>query len=445
MEDLKLTETIAVNRGEGALLVRRGKLVVLSGPDQGKTVVVGQEGLSMGSAEDNGLVLSDPTTSRHHVVIEESSGGYLVRDLGSTNGTLLNGIRIREAYLSYGACLEIGNTQLQFVLFEDRVDVLPSEKTCFGGVVGQSVNMRTIFAILERVAGTGATVILEGETGTGKEMIARAIHDNSPRADKPFIVFDCGAVARNLIESELFGHEKGAFTGAAGARAGIFEQADGGTVFLDELGELSMDLQPKLLRVLENREVKRVGGSRSAKINVRVIAATNRDLVQEVEQGGFREDLFYRLSVFQLKIPPLRERKEDIPELTNNMIRKLAAEYECKGGVTSLTEISAETLEILKSHSWPGNVRELRNVLSRALALGDHIEIRPGDLLRSPAGEQPEDAMGGLAGRSLEDIEKIAIMKTLETLKGNKTKAAKALGIAYSTLYEKLKKYGIEA
>jgi len=253
-------------------------------------------------------------------------------------------------------------------------------------------------------------------------------------------VFDCSAVAENLIESELFGHEKGAFTGAAAARQGVFEQADGGTVFLDEIGELSVDLQPRLLRVLENREVKRVGGNRTLKVNVRVVAATNRNLADEVARGSFREDLFYRLSVLRLHVPPLRQRKEDIPLIAGQVMAGLAREYD----IEKPPSVHHETFEILKSHNWPGNVRELRNVLSRALAMGDRETIRPRDLLLSASSPAGREDPGSLAGRPLDEIEKAAIIQTLRTHQGNKTKTAKALGIAYSTLYEKMKKHGIK-
>jgi transcriptional regulator with PAS, ATPase and Fis domain len=289
------------------------------------------------------------------------------------------------------------------------------------------------------VSSTDVTVVLEGETGTGKELIARAIHAHSSRAERPFEVFDCSSVAENLIESELFGHVKGAFTGADRERKGIFELAHEGTVFLDEIGELGLDLQPKLLRVLESREVRRVGGTHSTRLNVRMIAATHRDLAQEVRQGRFREDLFYRLSVLKLHIPPLRDRKEDIPLITSQLLKNLASGY----GIAEYPKVIPETFEILKSHHWPGNVRELRNVLSRALAMGNQVEIQPKDLLLSSTSASFKKKIDSLAGRSLEEIEKAAIIQTLKAHHGNKTQTAKDLGIAYSTLHEKIRKYGI--
>jgi DNA-binding NtrC family response regulator len=247
-------------------------------------------------------------------------------------------------------------------------------------------------------------------------------------------------VAQNLIESELFGHEKGAFTGATSSRQGVFEMAQGGTLFLDEIGELGLELQPKLLRVLEAREVKRLGGSQTRRINCRLIAATHRDLAKESREGRFREDLFYRLSVLGLRIPPLRARKVDISLVTCQLLRNLSSEY----NIVSPPKLAPETVDILNSYDWPGNVRELRNVLSRALAMGTRTAIRPKDLLVSADSESADQKIDSLIGKSLEEIERTAIIETLKAHMGNKTQTARALGIAYSTLYEKIKKHRIQ-
>ncbi len=420
--------------------VRRGKVVVLSGPDRGKTLVVDRPELTIGSKEDNQLVLSDPTVSRVHAVLTESGGGYLIRDLDSTNGTYLDGVLIKEAVLDFGRTIALGETQMRFVPFQEKIEVFPSSENVFGDVHGESLEIRNIFGVLERVAPTDVTVVLEGETGTGKELLARAIHARSSRAKAPFVVFDCSSVAANLVESELFGHEKGAFTGAMYSRQGVFEMAQEGTLFLDEIGELGLDLQPKLLRVLEAREVKRVGGSQTRRINFRLIAATHRDLAKESKEGRFREDLFYRLSVLMLRIPPLRERKEDIPLVSRRLLKNLSVEY----NIAPVPELALETLDILNSYDWPGNVRELRNVLSRALAMGGRTVVQPKDLLLSPDSESDAQTMDALIGRSLEEVERAAIKQTLKAHHGNKTQTARALGIAYSTLYEKIKKHGIQ-
>src|SRR5262245_24142902 len=241
----------------------------------------------------------------------------------STNGTFLDGAEIKEAYIRAGAVIGAGASEFKFTPFEERIEILPSEKEVLGEMVGRSRAMREIFGLIERIGTTDATVLIEGETGTGKDMVARTLHTLSKRRDAPFIVVDCGAVAGTLIESELFGHEKGAFTGAVTARQGAFELASGGTVFLDELGELSLDLQPKLLRVLEQRELRRVGGSKTVKVDLRVIAATRKDLRSEVEKGKFREDLYFRLNVVPITAPPLRERREDIGLLLDHFLIRL--------------------------------------------------------------------------------------------------------------------------
>jgi transcriptional regulator with GAF, ATPase, and Fis domain len=305
--------------------------------------------------------------------------------------------------------------------------------------------MREIFGLIERIAPTDATVLIEGETGTGKDMIARTLHQLSPRADKPFIVVDCGAVAGTLIESELFGHDKGAFTGAVSARQGAFELASGGTVFLDELGELSLDLQPKLLRVLEQRELRRVGGTKTIKVDLRVIAATRKDLRSEVEKGKFREDLYFRLNVVPITAPSLRERREDIPLLIDHMFAKLAPDG---------TQLSDATRGALMAHDWPGNVRELRNVIERALALG----ADPG-MLVAPLGPdagtsakvQLRDALEFEPGLSFRDtkekwnelFERRYLTWLIKRAEGNISKAARDADMDRKYLHKLLRKYGI--
>src|SRR3954462_14290330 len=342
--------------------LRRCKLVVIKGAQRGTELVIASDTIRIGKAPENDLVLVDEAVSRVHFEIVRDAKGYLVRDLKSTNGTFLDSAEVKEPYLRAGSVIAVGGSELKFTPFEERIEILPSEKEALGEMVGKSPAMREIFGLVERIAPTDATVLIEGETGTGKDMIARTLHELSRRKGAPFVVVDCGAVAGTLIESELCGHEKGAFPGAHAARQGAFELAHGGTVFLDELGELSLDLQPKLLRVLEQRELRRVGGTKTLKVDLRVIAATRKDLRSEVEKGKFREDLYFRLNVVPITAPPLRERREDIPLLIDSMLAKLA-----QGGAVQLTEA---TRAALMAHDWPGNVRELRNVIERALALG---------------------------------------------------------------------------
>ncbi|MEK6656353.1 MAG: sigma 54-interacting transcriptional regulator, partial [Nitrospirota bacterium] len=400
----------------------------------GKEFVIDKGLLRIGSKKENDVVIADDTVSRHHAVIEEKKGQYIIRDLESTNGTFVNGLRVSEAFLNEGSIIKLGNTELRFIPVEEKIELLPSKKDRFGDIVGKSEEMKEIFGILEKISKTDATVLITGETGTGKELVAKAIHENSHRSKKPFVVIDCSAIARNLIESELFGHEKGAFTGAVSTRHGAFETANGGTIFLDEVGEIEPDMQPRLLRVLEAREIKRVGSTNIIPVDVRIIAATNRDLSAEIKKNRFREDLFYRLSVININLPQLRDRKDDISLLIDYFIKTNKAR-KVKG-------VAKETLDILINYRWPGNVRELRNVIERAIALGASDYIEPKDLiLLKPQASEKDTA--DLSGKTLEEIEKSAIIQTLKAHKGNKTTTAKALGIAYSTLYEKMKKYEI--
>ena len=293
--------------------------------------------------------------------------------------------------------------------------------------------MHRVAEMLGPLARAEVTVTLTGETGTGKDVLARTIHRQSARANGPFVVFDCGAVAANLAESELLGHERGAFTGALAAHAGAFERAHQGTLFLDEIGELPLDLQTRLLRVLGNRCIRRVGGTHDRPVDVRIVAATNRDLQTEVAAGRFRQDLYFRLAAAVVSVPPLRERREDIPLLTQRLLEDLGHEK---------VEVSAEALELLKQRPWPGNVRELKNTLACAVAFldGERLEARH---LRFPTAPEPRSELEPLplGGLRLERIEREAIAQTLRLTGGNKARAAEMLGIAPSTLYEKLKKY----
>jgi transcriptional regulator with GAF, ATPase, and Fis domain len=333
-------------------------VVVLSGSAKGTSRPLGDK-VRVGKAQDNDLVLSDDTVSRHHCELTRANDGVHVRDLGSTNGTRVQGARVSEAIVQPGTVLKVGEVEIALRPAARNVEVMPSDKTWFGAAIGRSLAMRSIFGVLERIAQTDATVLLEGETGTGKDVLARAIWTESAHAQGPFVVVDCGAVSYSLLESELFGHERGAFTGAIAARQGAFELADGGTVFLDEIGELPLDVQPKLLRVLETKEFRRVGGNKTLKTNVRVIAATKRNLQREVQAGKFREDLYFRLAVVPITVPPLRVRREDIPPLVQHILK-------ASGGAMT---VSDETMQALVAHDWPGNVRELRNVLERTVYL----------------------------------------------------------------------------
>jgi DNA-binding NtrC family response regulator len=440
--------TLALN---AASLTPEGSAWLLVEPPEGgpgRPVEIGVEPLVLGSAEGCAVQIDDPHVSRRHAEIRRTSDGIVLRDLGSRNGTQVGRISVKEAVLTSGAEIRIGTTNIHFEMGGEtgrlarlahepvRDEELAQVPARFGPAIGSSPPMRRVFALLGRLAPTELTITLIGETGTGKDVLAHAIHQASPRARQPFVIFDCGAVASGIIESELFGHEKGAFTGAVGERQGAFERAQGGTLFLDEIGELSLDLQPKLLRVLERRRVRRVGGGDDLPIDVRIVAATNRDLEERVRDGNFRQDLFFRLSVAVLQVPPLRDRRQDIPGLCEHLLVESGKQL----------RISPATMDVLVAHEWPGNVRELRNVLSAAAAMADGPTLEPRHLLffRGQRRRVATTDSMPLAGQSLEAVEKAAIEQTLRQCEGNKTRAAKALGIAASTLYEKIKKYGLQ-
>ena len=374
-----------VFEGERATVrrLRKAKLVVISGPEQGTEVEISKARCSGGRSIINDLVLTDKAVSGTHFEIVVRDDGYRLRDLKSRNGVFVGDLQVREVFLRPGVTFRTGQTQIQFQPTSDVVEIELSKKDRFDRVIGASPSMREIFASLEKVSPSDLTVLITGETGTGKELIARGIHNASSRKKKPFVVLDCGSIPRDLIESTLFGHEKGSFTGAIGQHSGCFEQADGGTIFLDEIGELDVTLQPKLLRVLEQREIKRVGGDKTIKVDVRVLAATNRDLRAEVNNGNFREDLYFRLSVVHVELPPLRERQEDVALIVQHFLRDVAS----RRGVT--LSFGQDAMAALVSHRWPGNVRELRNVVERAGALADGPVITRQDLVFGRDGPSP--------------------------------------------------------
>lgn len=374
-----------VFEGERATVrrLRKAKLVVIDGDDKGKEVELKTTRCSGGRSIINDLVLSDKSVSGTHFEIAVRDDGYRLRDLSSRNGTFVNDLQIREVYLKPGVVFRAGQSTIQFQPTTDIVEIALSKKDRFDQVVGGSPIMRECFASLEKISPSDLTCLITGETGTGKELVARGIHNASKRKSKPFVVLDCGAIPRDLIESTLFGHEKGAFTGAIGQQQGCFEQASGGTIFLDEIGELDIALQPKLLRVLEQREIKRVGGDRTIKVDVRVLAATNRDLRAEVNNSNFREDLYFRLSVVHCELPPLRERREDIPTIANHFLKDVAS----RRGMNM--SFGQDAMAAMMTHQWAGNVRELRNVVERACALSDGPVITRQDLTFGPTGPSP--------------------------------------------------------
>ncbi len=415
-------------------------------PSQRKVVLDGDL-FRIGSHPSNDLVLNDPEVSRFHCRLTRTDHSWTLSDSSSLNGTQLQGVRVRDADLPSPTCvLDLGGSRVRIaeLLPVGHMEIL--DRANFGELYGTSLPMRRLFAILERVATSESTVLIEGDSGTGKELVAAEIVRRGPRARKPFVIVDCSAISPHLIEDELFGHAKGAFTGADRDRVGCFEAAEGGTVFLDEIGEMPMAMQPKLLRVLESREVRRVGEVKPRKIDVRVIAATNRHLEREVNRGRFREDLFFRLSVVTVRLPPLRERLEDIDLLVRVFL-------EAMGAQASAHLFTREVLADLARHDWPGNVRELRNFVDRTVTLQ-----APGETVRSfsegdgpPSGTSPftaaqinidlsfRDAKAGVVAAFEADY----LTKLLDWADGNVSKGARKAGMDRMNLHRLIQRYGL--
>jgi len=422
-------------------LVDKLRLVAIAGADAGTAFESKRAHVLVGTHTSCDVVLADAAVSRFHFEIRsEPDGRLLIRDLESTNGTRVGGVSIVAAHLAPGAVIACGETQLRFEISADKVAVPTSARQRFGTMVGKSPAMASVFALLERAAASDSTVLLLGETGTGKEAAAESIHLESARKDGPFVVVDCGAIPAELLESELFGHDKGAFTGAVAAREGAFEAANGGTLFLDEIGELELELQPKLLRALERREVKRVGRSRYSPVDVRLIAATNRDLRAEVNAQRFRSDLYYRLAVLEVQLPSLREREGDLALLVERLLERLDVTPAVREEL-----LAPAQLERIARHGWPGNVRELRNYLERCVAFAAPM----------PIAEPPASAKAELAvdltrplkeqrERWLLPFERKYLAGLLERHRGNITQAARAAGVDRITFYRLLWRHGLK-
>jgi DNA-binding NtrC family response regulator len=401
--------------------------------DDGKRFTL-EEGTYLLGAETGAQVrLTGRGVSKRHAELRIKRGLHTLVDLESTNGTLINGARIKEAYLTPRDIITLGTCRLRFDPLPDEVRLSPSELDHFGSVYGTSLAMRRIFATLQRVAPMLTTVLIQGESGTGKDLLARALHTTGSRAAAPLVVFDCSAVSPELIASELFGHVPGAFTGASGRRKGAFESASGGTLFLEEL---PLDLQPKLLRALESREVRPVGSDQTVPVDVRVVAATNQSLQTMVRERRFREDLYYRLAVVRIELPPLRDRPEDIAGIVRFLMLNL-------GGPGGSVSLSDHALQVLAQQEWPGNVRELRNVLERSIALAPASKLEAKDLLLSTESEGGETKGSPVPHGSLQDNERELILRTLAACGGNQSEAARRLNIHRDTLRRKMVAYGI--
>ena len=438
----------------------------------GMTVEVrlGPKEVKIGRGHEADLQLPDRSVSRLHAKVFRVGRQYFLADLRSRNGTHADGKRITQLALEDGRMFQVGPFRIHFhrpvsgfpageeptvspgtataitdsfepepVRVTKRVDAHAVPDQAPFGLIGGSAHVRKLVATIRRVAASDVPVLIEGETGSGKELVARGIHDASARRERPFIVVNCGAISPELIESELFGHEKGAFTGATAQRKGAFELANSGTIFLDEIGELPLALQPKLLRALEQKEVKRVGGNDLLVADVRILAATNRNLREEIARKMFREDLYFRIGAITVPIPPLRDRREDVTPIARHFLSGMR-----RPASGPLPVLSPAALDVLISHDWPGNVRELRNAIQRAVVMTENGELTGPDFsfLRQAA-KPGADAESPSGLSRWEQAERTNILGELARQMGNKTKAARELGIAKSTLFEKLKRSGI--
>ena len=439
--------TVLLDRTGRELSYRRIAVHVVTGPDAGRSATADGGEIAVGTNQGNDLVLTDPSVSRHHCVFSVQVKGYQLVDLGSTNGTMIAGLGVEKVWLKPGALVDLGQTRVRFDVLDDRVREPLATEERWGRALGRSQGMRRLFALLPRLAATDSTVLLEGETGTGKSLIAEALHEASARKNAPFMVLDCGAIPPTLIESELFGHEKGAFTGAANARRGAFEAAAGGTVFLDEIGELPLDMQPRLLRALEDRQVRRVGGNDQIRLDVRVLAATNRDLRQEVNRGRFRSDLFYRLATVRLRVPPLRERRDDIAVLACHFWAQFAGEVGAAPPAALLTD--------WLKRDWQGNVRELRSAVERAVLFDDPAvwaEISAtislpdtGDSGTSRLDFDDAASFRVAKERAVAEWERGYVRELVRRHDGNLSRAARAARMDRNHLRELLRRHGVSA
>jgi len=441
--DAHATATYGVSRPNLVPDVRRFRLRVVDGPGAGQTFESTGERTSIGSHPLNDVLLDERTVSRFHCELVVDEKGVWARDLGSRNGTDLDGVLIKEAAVKNGSLLKLGRMQLRFEFSGEKTKLQLSEQPRFGSLVGSSVAARMSFALMERAAASDVTVLLEGETGTGKSQAAESIHRQSARRDHSFLVVDCGALPPNLLESELFGHEKGAFTGALTRRVGVFEEARGGTVFLDEVGELPLELQPKLLRVLEARDIRRLGTNVHVPVDVRIITATNRDLRAEVNAGRFRSDLYFRLAVVKIPLPPLRQRSDDIPAIVEKLLSGLGSDARVKA-----TLLDPAFVVQLQRAAWPGNIRELRNHLERCVVLQETLLPGEGEESSRPEESGPSVVDARVPypearRRALDNFERQYVEALLQLHGGKVSQAAASADIDRVHLYRLIKRHRV--
>ena len=421
------------------LPVRTLSVKVIGGVDAGLELADATETITVGIAEGNALRLTDPSVSRFHVELSRRGDKVLVKDLGSTNGTLANGLVLRDAAVPPGTMLQLGHTQLEVGSGQNRSIEL-AEGDALGPLKGQSPVMRALLARIDKAARSEASALLTGESGTGKELIAQALHARGPRAKKPFVTVDCGSLSPGLVASELFGHERGAFTGAERKHLGAFERADGGTVFLDEIGELPPSLQASLLGVLERQRFRRVGGTEDLSVDVRVVSATHRDLRAAVNANTFRLDLFFRLAVVKLDVPPLRARAEDLEQLITHFLREAGSE------ATLESLFPQDTLSALRAHQWPGNVRELRNLVESTLAMGEPQALEPASPSNTePSLPGPERTYKDARAELLNRFEAQYLAKLMAVTKGNVSAAARHAKMDRSHLIELLQRHSLRS
>lgn len=417
------------------------KLRVRSGPERGREIEVTRATITGGRSAVNDLVLSDGSVSTTHFELVLREGGVLLRDRGSTNGTWIGSLRIVSTWIDVGTVFSPGQRIEVELVTADEVEVPISPHDRFEELHGASPTIREVFTILEQAATASLDVLLHGETGTGKELAARALHARSPRVAGPFVVLDCAALPRELAEATILGYKKGAFTGALEDNAGCFEEAHGGTLFMDEIGELPLDLQPKLLRVLDRREVQRIGEVRTRPVDVRLVAATHRDLRQMVGEGKFRSDLYYRLAELTVTLPPLRERGTDVMVLADRFLEGFAR---TRG--MSLT-FSDDAYQALLGHPWAGNVRELKKVVKRAAMLCAGPKVQRDDLILGSRTAEVDSAADEIYGLPLEQarmaFEREYFTRLLEATGGNVSEAARRTGYTRQGLRDLLKRIGV--
>jgi DNA-binding NtrC family response regulator len=435
-DDPRTTEGVTHASSPVRAVVRECRLTSIDGDRDGAVHTFAADRMVVGADPRADLTVADPTMSKFHCELRVVDGVCILRDLGSRNGTLVDRVPVIEAPLRSGALLTMGRTQLRFDVGSRDIEIPLSPRDHFGRLRGGSIAMRAVYALLEAAATGTSSILLQGESGTGKDLAAESVHAESARRAGPFVVVDCGAVPANLLEVELFGHEPGAFTDAGSLRIGAFEAAAGGTLLLDEIGELALDLQPKLLRAIDRREIQRIGSSRRIQVDVRIIAVTNRDLKAEVNARRFRSDLYFRLAVLVVTMPPLRERTGDIPVLVRAILESLGD----TDSPMARSLCGGELLPDLLRHAWPGNVRELRN----------HVEaciVRQENALAPLASDEPTIdpalPLRAVRDRWIRHVERRYLEQLLLLHDDNVTAAARAAGVDRVHLHRLLSRAGL--